>query len=57
MPAADEQAALRGQCASFLTGHGPVSVADVIAGIPSTAPGCGSPPRGTAGRRAATAGR
>ena len=33
MPAADEQAALRDQCTSFLTGHGPVSVADVIAGI------------------------
>src|SRR5215469_6471433 len=35
MPAADEQAALRDQCTSFLTGHGPVSVADVIAGIPA----------------------
>jgi threonine aldolase len=35
MPAADEQAALRGQCTSFLSGHGPVSVADVIAGIPA----------------------
>jgi threonine aldolase len=32
---ADEQAALRDQCTSFLTGHGPVSVADVIAGIPA----------------------
>jgi threonine aldolase len=35
MPAADEQAALRDRCTSFLTGHGPVSVADVIAGIPA----------------------
>src|SRR5215469_12156142 len=35
MPAADEQAALRDQCTSFLIGHGPVSVADVIAGIPA----------------------
>jgi threonine aldolase len=35
MPAADEQAALRDQCTSFLTGHGPVNVADVLAGIPA----------------------
>ena len=35
MPAADEHAALRDQCTSFLTGHGPVRVADVLAGIPA----------------------
>jgi threonine aldolase len=30
-----EQAALRGQCTSFLTGHGPVVPADLLAGIPA----------------------
>jgi threonine aldolase len=35
MPATDEQAALRDQCTSFLSGHGPVSAADLIAGIPA----------------------
>jgi threonine aldolase len=40
MPAADElsvdeQAALRDECTSFLVGHGPVSVAEVLTGIPA----------------------
>src|SRR5580693_8383633 len=32
---AEEQAALRAQCTVFLTGHGPVSAAGLLASIPS----------------------
>jgi threonine aldolase len=31
----DDQAALQRQCTSFLTGHGPVRAADLLAGIPA----------------------
>ena len=33
-PSTGEQAALRGQCTMFLTGHGPVSAAGLLATIP-----------------------
>ena len=35
MPAPDEQAALRDQCTLFLAGHGPVTAAGLLAGIPA----------------------
>ncbi len=35
MPVPQEQAALRDQCTVFLVGHGPVSAADLLAGIPA----------------------
>jgi hypothetical protein len=35
LSSAGEQAALRGQCTVFLTGHGPVSAAGLLASIPA----------------------